>query len=227
MQGRIPGPLPEGLTVIETMRRDADGRIRLWPLHLQRLRRDCVAVGFPLDEKQVLDRLSRLPAGKALRLRLSVAGDGAVELVHQPLPAHPPEWRVDISGVRIDSGDAWVRIKTSNRPIYDRARAAMPDGIDETILLNERGEVCEGTITNLFLCRDGRLLTPPLACGLLPGVLRAALIEEGRALEAMLTPDDLMEGPLLMGNALRGLIPARLVTPCSGGLQDRLVRSAC
>ena len=227
MQGRIPEAVPEGLTVIETMRRDADGRIPLWPLHLQRLRRDCAAVGFPLDEGQVMDRLSCLPTGRTLRLRLSVAKDGSVALAHQLLVRGPAEWCIDISGVRIDSGDPWLRIKTSHRPVYDRARAAMPHGIDETILLNERGEVCEGTITNLFLRRDGRLLTPPLACGLLPGVLRAALIEEGKAIEAVLTADDLMESPVLMGNALRGLTPARLVIPCSGGLQDRTVRSAC
>ena len=60
---------------------------------------------------------------------------------------------------------------------------------DEVILLNERGEVCEGTITNVFAdVGDGVLVTPALACGLLPGVLRGELLDEGRASEAVLSP---------------------------------------
>ena len=68
----------------------------------------------------------------------------------------------------------------------------------------------EGCITNLFVERDGRLLTPPAPLGLLPGVLRRSLIEAGRAVEAELRLDDLDDG-FLIGNALRGLVPARLL----------------
>ncbi|WEF23425.1 aminotransferase class IV family protein [Paracoccus sp. S3-43] len=210
MQGRISGPLPAGLTVFETMRAEADGRIALWPLHLDRLRRDCAAVGFPLDEGRVAAVLAGLPRGQVLRARLTVDAAGAVALTQQPLAANPPRWRLRIAGIRLSSSDPWLRIKTSRRPAYDAARAALPEGVDEALLLNERGEICEGTITNLFLDRDGRLLTPALACGLLPGVLRASLLASGRAQEAVLLPGDLAEGRILMGNALRGLIPARL-----------------
>ena len=66
-------------------------------------------------------------------------------------------------------------------------------------------------ITNLFLRRNGKLLTPPLASGLLPGVLRQSLLDSGEAVEAFLMPADLDEGELFMGNALRGLIPAQLI----------------
>ena len=191
--------------------RSENGRIALWPLHRDRLRQGCVAVGFPLDEGQVSAALNSLPQGQVLRARLTVDAAGTVGLTHQPLPPNPSVWRVVVSPLRLDSADLWVRIKTSHRPIYDRARAALPDGVDEAILLNEQGEVCEGTITSLFLRRGNRLLTPPLACGLLPGVLRRSLIEAGQAEEARLLPDDLQGGDLFMGNALRGLIPARLV----------------
>ena len=213
MQGRISGPVPEGLTVFETMRGETDGRIALWPLHLDRLRRDCAAVGFPLDEAQVEAALAGLPRGRVLRIRLTVDAAGAVGATHQPLPPDPGFWRVAISSLRLDSADPWLRVKTSHRPVYDAARAALPDGIDEAILLNERGEICEGTITSLFLRRGSRFATPPLACGLLPGVLRRSLIETNRAAEAQLLPADLETGDLFMGNALRGLIPARLVRP--------------
>ena len=210
MQGRIPGPVPEGLTVFETMRAD-DGRIALWPLHLDRLRRGCAAVGFRLDEGKVLAALESLPCGRVLRARLAVDAAGEVALAHQPLPPNPDFWRVAISDQRLDSAEPWLRIKSSYRPVYDRARAALPEGVDEAILLNEHGEVCEGSITNLFLRRGDRLLTPPLSCGLLPGVLRQSLIGDGNAEEARLMPRDLLSGEIFMGNALRGLIPARLV----------------
>ena len=66
-------------------------------------------------------------------------------------------------------------------------------------------EVCEGTITNVFVEKDGVLITPPLTCGLLPGVLRQELLENGEAKEAVLTLDDLKKG-FYLGNSLRGLI---------------------
>ncbi|WP_126154669.1 aminotransferase class IV [Paracoccus haematequi] len=192
------------------MRAEPDGRVQLWPLHLDRLRRDCAAVGFPLDEGRVSAVLAGLPRGQVLRARLTVDAAGAVALTHQPLAANPPLWLLRIADVRLSSSDPWLRIKTSHRPGYDAARAALPGAVDEALLLNERGEICEGTITTLFLEREGRLLTPALDCGLLPGVLRASLLASGRAREAVLRPDDLEDGRILMGNALRGLIPARL-----------------
>jgi 4-amino-4-deoxychorismate lyase len=86
----------------------------------------------------------------------------------------------------------------------------LPAGVDEAIFANRRGEICEGTISNLFFDMGSGLRTPPLACGLLPGVLRAELLETGRAREAVLTLADLGSARLWCGNALRGLIPARL-----------------
>jgi para-aminobenzoate synthetase/4-amino-4-deoxychorismate lyase len=71
------------------------------------------------------------------------------------------------------------------------------------------GFLTEGSFTTIFVEREDRLLTPPLSRGLLPGILRERLLEDGRAVEADLRPEDLAGG-VLIGNALRGLIPARL-----------------
>ena len=80
------------------------------------------------------------------------------------------------------------------------------------VLLNERGQVCEGTITNVFAdFGDGVLLTPRIDCGLLPGVLRGELLDTGKAEEAVFSFDDLKSAKaVFVGNSLRGLIPARL-----------------
>jgi branched-subunit amino acid aminotransferase/4-amino-4-deoxychorismate lyase len=79
---------------------------------------------------------------------------------------------------------------------------------DEILFLNERGELAEGARSNIFIARGGVLLTPPLEAGVLDGRLRAELIAEGKAREAVLMPDDLAGADVYFGNSLRGLIRA-------------------
>ena len=133
----------------------------------------------------------------------------------QPYEPLPPSkvWNLRIARVRLGSADPLVRHKTSRREAYIKARSEYQvHQADEVILLNERGEICEGTITNIFVDHgDDLLVTPALSSGLLPGVLRAELLDTGRAREAVLGPTDLMDAKgLFVGNSLRGLIPARL-----------------
>ena len=124
------------------------------------------------------------------------------------LPPAQTEWRLGLAGARLDSRDPWLRIKTTRRAAYDEARASLPQGVDELIFLNERDEVCDGTITTLFFDRGQGMRTPPLSSGLLPGVLRAQMIAEDRCREEVLLATDLPQVRLWVGNALRGLIPA-------------------
>jgi para-aminobenzoate synthetase/4-amino-4-deoxychorismate lyase len=109
----------------------------------------------------------------------------------------------------VSSTDLLLRHKTSWRALYDVEAARL--GSDEAIFLNERGELAEGSRSNIFIRRDGKLLTPALSSGLLPGCLRAELIAQGNCAEAVLTEDDLNNGEVYFGNSLRGLIPARRI----------------
>lgn len=197
-----------GLEIIETFGAE-DGTPRRLDAHLARLRATAARLGFAYVDLAARDLIATLPAGP-LRCRLTLSARGFA-LSHAPLAPNPPQWRVAIHDRRLASADPWLAVKTTRRALYDSARAALPRGLDEWLFLNERGELCEGTITNLFLDRDGVLLTPPLACGLLPGILRAELLAQGRAQEAVLTPDDLATGRLFLGNSLRGLIPVTCV----------------
>ena len=124
-------------------------------------------------------------------------------------------WSVAFAARKFHSAMPLLRHKTTRRALYEDelAYARQERGADEVIFLNERAELCEGSRSNIFLRRDGVLLTPPLACGLLPGVLRASLIASGEAREAVLTRADLAQGELFMGNSVRGLVAARLVGP--------------
>jgi len=144
------------------------------------------------------------PAGPA-RMRLTLDVQGGIAVQVSPLP--PPatlEWALTLATARLSSTDPWLSVKSSRRAAYDAARAALASGMDEAIFLNDRGEVCDGTITTLFFDRGQGMRTPPLTCGLLPGVLRAELALP----EEILRAADLPQVKLWVGNSLRGLIPA-------------------
>lgn len=193
-----------GVRLIETLLWDGAGFPRL-PLHLARLAGGAEALGYPCDAGAVTGALSVAVGTEALRVRLTLGADGGVEVTAAPLPAAKAEWRVGLASGRLRSDDPWLGLKSTRRAAYDAARAALPDGLDEVVLLNERGEVCDGSITTVFFDRGQGMRTPPLSCGVLPGVLRAELAVP----EEVLMAADLPHVRLWVGNALRGLIPAR------------------
>jgi 4-amino-4-deoxychorismate lyase len=158
-----------------------------------------------------LQALGEAVENEISRVRMTIAKDGTVDVTAAPLVLEDRAWNVTISADRVTSDDPYLAIKTTQRVLYDNARANLADGIDEQIFLNERGEVCEGTITNVFAEIEGVMYTPPLASGVLPGVLRYSLISQGGVVERVLMPEDLLTANVFVGNSLRGLIEARLI----------------
>ncbi len=203
--------------LIETMLFDADEGVVDIGRHLARLKASADLFGFPCDRHALRNELQattfRLRENCRVRLRLSESGAVAIEAT--PLPVTPAVADVALAPRGVAYEDFRLRHKTSDRSFYDAARKAA--GTFEVALVDEDGFVTEGSFTNIFVERECRLLTPPLVRGLLPGILRQRLIDEGRAIEADITPADLADG-FFIGNALRGLIPARLVAapPASG-----------
>lgn len=200
------------LKVIETLRyAGRDGFVRL-DLHVERAARTCARLRFPFDAQAMRAKLKAAVGDTPARCRVTIDGDGAIAVETAPLAPVKDVWRVAVAKETLTSNDPWIALKTTRRDVYDRARAAMPDGADEVIFLNEHGALCEGSITNIFVPRGDILLTPAQACGLLPGVLRQELLETGRAQEAWLTLADLQsEQGFFVGNSLRGLIRAKLL----------------
>jgi para-aminobenzoate synthetase / 4-amino-4-deoxychorismate lyase len=200
-----------GLKLIETLRRE-NGIYPMWAGHLARLRRSAEWLGFPLDEQLLCRQLGEQPASGTWRVRLTLDKAGVIEIQSVVFDAAAPvTQRAALAGMRIDSTDPLRQHKTTSRRLYDEALQNLPgdSGIFDLVFLNERGEVAEGARSNVFVERDGMLLTPPLDSGALPGVLRSQLLAGGRAREVVLYPEDLQDG-FLLGNALRGLIPVRL-----------------
>ncbi|HWG07279.1 MAG TPA: aminotransferase class IV [Beijerinckiaceae bacterium] len=149
------------------------------------------------------------------RVRLVLFRGMALEMSASPLSASPPSsYRVAIAEPRHQSDELLLRHKTTLRDRYERPLAAAAAAVeaDEILFLNERDELCEGARCNVFVMREGQLLTPPLSCGLLPGTLRARLLHQGHAREAMLGLADITPATQwFMGNSVRGLVPAALV----------------
>jgi 4-amino-4-deoxychorismate lyase len=195
------------LRVIETLGWDGQ-RLRRRDLHLARARRSCTALGFRHDPVAIERALAKVRGPEPLRVRLTLGRAGDAEVTTNLLPQTPSVWRVGLSQHRLNPDDPWLAHKTTRRALYDHTRATLPTGMDEVLFLNEAGHVCEGTITNFFFDLGDGLCTPPRRCGLLPGILRAELLESGQCREEVLRHPDLAQAGIWVGNALRGLIPA-------------------
>jgi len=195
--------------LIETMAFDPHAGIAELDRHLARLKRSAEALDFPFDRHVARNELqaATFRAGPGIiRLLLSRGGAMAIELRPlPPLPGQPVEVSVVLLPVAAD--DFRLQHKTTDRAFYDEALQAA--GTFEVLFRDPAGFLTEGSFTTLFVERGGKLLTPPLARGLLPGILRERLIEEGRAEGADVVEADLVEG-FLIGNSVRGLIRAVL-----------------
>ncbi|WP_342703643.1 bifunctional anthranilate synthase component I family protein/class IV aminotransferase [Burkholderia arboris] len=205
----------------------ADG-IRHLDRHLARLQRSADAFGFRFDadalRREIDARCAALDGGDAYRMKLALAKDGTVEIVAAPLKALP----AGPVGVMLASAhgfaptcasDALLLHKTTRRAEYDRAwQAAEALGGFDMLFVNERGEVTEGGRSNLFVKLDGQWVTPPLASGVLPGVMRGVLLDDptlGAKERALMLDDVLNADELMICNALRGPLAARLIHGCA------------
>lgn len=210
MESAICEHVPDGTQLIETFALTPGGVVHL-DLHLARMERSARTLGFPFDAGKARDLLAAQDAPKALRARLTLAQDGRFDLTTAALPKAAPLWRFSIHPTRLDPDNLWLLHKTTQRALYNDARAALPEGVDEWVFLNTRDEVCEGTITNIAVQIEGEWLTPPLSSGCLPGICRQSRLETGKLREAVLSLADLNAAQsIVLMNALRGDIPARL-----------------
>ncbi|MGV1014035.1 MAG: aminodeoxychorismate synthase component I [Methyloceanibacter sp.] len=209
--------------LIETLRFEQGKGFHLLERHLARLQSSAAHFGYPFSREAILAALdteaARVETPVAL-VRLLLAEDGVIAVTSTPieLPTKDTVWRFVISDQRLDEKDPLFYHKTTRRQFFDREmeRQKAATGCDEVIFLNKKGELTEGTRTNLFIELGGRLFTPALASGLLPGTLREELLDLPRAAasEAVLTPADLARaGRIYLGNSVRGLIRAELLQP--------------
>ncbi len=207
---------PRSFDLIETLLHEAGKGFWLLDRHLDRLAASARYFNFVLNAAHVQRELSNAIEGRSgerLRVRLLLKENGNVTVTVTPLAAPSPDavMRYILSPTRLDSGDAFLFHKTTRREVYDSEWAHYNEGVgaDEVVYVNERNELAEGSRTNIFIERNGKLLTPALSSGLLPGVLRSDLLASGEAVEATLTLQDVQTADtVFLGNSVRGLVRA-------------------
>ncbi|WP_164981599.1 aminodeoxychorismate synthase component I [Silvibacterium dinghuense] len=197
-------------SLIETLLLE-DGTYTLLAEHLERMAESAEYFFLRFDEshvKAVLEEARRDAGGKRMRVRLLLDREGHATWSSSVMPVG------DAGPVSVlfwpettDSQDRFLRHKTTRRALYDKAlQAALAAGCADAIFTNERGEITEGAIHNVIAVIDGQWITPPLACGLLPGVYRRKLLAEGRIKEGVLRREDLERAEAIyLCNSVRGL----------------------
>jgi para-aminobenzoate synthetase/4-amino-4-deoxychorismate lyase len=203
---------PHDFRLIETLRLE-EGVYTLPDRHLARLAASADYFGFECNLEKIRADLSLCAAQTSglCKARLLLSADGRVDLTTEALAKETEALRVGISSTPVNSEDCFCYHKTTRRGNLDSARSSRPD-CDEVLLLNEYGQLSEGSYHTLVVKLDGLLVTPPLACGLLPGVLREELLELGEITEQILFPVDLERADEIWCiNSVRGWRPAILV----------------
>ena len=210
LKGKFVASDPTDFDLIETMRFDPQVGVIDLDRHLDRLGQSAKDLEFHFDRHAARNELQaatfRRKEPAMVRLLLSPKGSMAIELKPAPEVERGPV-AVALRPLPVDPADFRLRYKTTARRFLEQARRE--GGAFETVFTDGEGRLTEGSFTNIFVERDGKLMTPPVARGLLPGLLRQRLIDEGKAEEADLTADDLKDG-FLIGNMVRGLMKARL-----------------
>jgi para-aminobenzoate synthetase / 4-amino-4-deoxychorismate lyase len=212
--------------LLESLRLE-QGQIPRLNLHLQRLATSARHFGWAWDDKheqrvqEALSALYQAHPAEVHKVRLLLSVDGRIDAQASPLsgpgttpqtrptPADQPALFVHLAEQPMPPADDFIRHKTTRRQAY--APFAPKEGAFDTLLFNQAGELTEFTIGNLALQLDGHWYTPPLAAGLLPGVMRANLLANGVLTERTLTLADLDRAQgLALLNSVRGWLPVRL-----------------
>jgi len=204
--------------LIETIR--WEGRFKSFREHLKRMRNSAEYFGFRFDRRKITAALEGAAKGfvKGLpyRVRLLLSKDGGIDVESSEIARgiRPGMGSAAISGRRTDPGDIFLYHKTTNRGLYDSEyRRYRSKGYFDVIFLNTKGEVCEGAISNVIIKKGGRSYTPPLSCGLLPGIFRGRLLKEHRVNEKVLLLKDLLDADkVFLCNSVRGLVEVKLTS---------------
>ena len=209
---RVPPAAQRDFELIETVR--VDGRRLAAPARSPRsdgrvgtLLRRARGIGRAVEAAV---RSEPTPFGlRRGRIRLLPDGHVAVEVL--PFAAFEGMRRVALARTPVDASDPFLCHKTTRRDAYTRAQATRPD-VDDVILWNTRGEITEATIANVIVEIGGERWTPPRTCGLLPGIARGLLIDDGQVRERVIAVAELKAATRIwLVSALRGETPAVLV----------------
>lgn len=201
--------------LLETLRWTPGGEYLLLDRHLERLLASAAYFGRRCDRERILDLLratARDLPRTPHRVRLVVPEEDEPSVEAVPLSGAAPRC-IALAAEPVSRSELFLYHKTTYRTVYEAARAALP-GFNDVLLWNEEGEITESCIANVVVEQHGRLLTPPLSCGLLPGVYRSHLLEQGVIREAVVRVEDLSRcSRIFLINAVREMWEVELRRP--------------
>ena len=205
---------PTEFQLLETMRWQPGKGIFLEELHLKRLIASAGYFQIPLDEQLLqaaLEEAVRPLDQRTHRLRVLVGLNGDIQVQAKRFDRLQNHVWVLLAAEPIDRKEIFLYHKTTHREMYERAVSSVAE-TQEALLFNSEGQVTESTIANVVYRLQSQLFTPPVSCGLLPGVYREFLLNEGKLAERPLKTSELddVDGIYLI-NALRGWRDATLV----------------
>ena len=172
--------------------------------HLERLTKASRYFAYPFDPENLRQKIEKecqaCDSYQDYRLRIILSKSGEIELSRPILTTLSPSFcKAKLCLQETDLNQAFTYFKTTNRPHLSL-------GEQEIIYHNVAGELLETSIGNLVLKINGKLYTPPINLGILPGIYRQHLLETGQVDEKVLTLADLNQAEAVYGcNAVRGL----------------------
>jgi para-aminobenzoate synthetase / 4-amino-4-deoxychorismate lyase len=186
-------------------------------LHCERLLDSAKYFVIPVDLKEIKiilnEKKKELENISAYKIRLTVDEECIIRIGHEKIPAYVEQpVRLKLCSTPTDSTDRFLYHKTTNRKLYqDKYNKAQAEGYFDVLFHNERGEMTEGSITNVYIKENGTLYTPPVECGLLDGIFRRTLIRDGKAKEKIITVHELLNAEeIYVSNSVRGLLKGYL-----------------
>ena len=199
--------------LLETMRWTDEDGFFLLERHLERMQESAHYFGFTLDLGAVRSRLEGSVRGRTApaRIRLLTGREGTIDVQVADLVSTPEVLTAALAVSPIDAADVFLYHKTTRRAVYESAQSALPD-VDVVLLWNAAGEITEATVFNIVVEVDGRKVTPPVDCGLLPGTLRAELLAAGEIEERRVLVSELQDATRVWGiNSVAGWRRLKLV----------------
>ena len=207
-----PGP---GFDLLESLLWEPEQGFPYFRRHLKRLQESAEYFDFPLDLSRVHSELQNLTSTlpqEPHKIRLLVSRSGAVKAQAIKLDTKKPGFAdLPLAASPVDPANRFLYHKTTNREIYNQALRARP-GYQDVLLYNHHSQITESTIANIALEKNGELLTPPVSCGLLPGVYRSLMLEKGVIRESVLSIKDVLDSPrVFLMNGVRGMHPVNII----------------
>jgi para-aminobenzoate synthetase/4-amino-4-deoxychorismate lyase len=190
--------------LLETLRWTPDGGFYLLDRHLHRLQESARYFGFACSPSHLHEVLAQAvrASDHALRVRLLVGRDGNARSEQSRLDPTTGPLRIGLAAGPIDPTDPFLFHKTTNRTQQERERSP---AYDEVVLWNPAGQITEAMTANIVVDLDGRAVTPPVECGLLPGTMRAELLAAGEIAEAPITVEQVLAlRRIWLVNSVRG-----------------------